>query len=46
MDDKDKDIQAMAHGIWRFETVEPMVEELKILLLPTDPHDDKNVIWN
>ncbi|MFA7611678.1 MAG: peptide chain release factor 1 [Acholeplasmataceae bacterium] len=47
MDDKDKDIQAMAQAEYEDlkETVEPMVEELKILLLPTDPHDDKNVIF-
>ena len=47
MDDKDKDIQAMAQVEYEDlkETVEPMVEELKILLLPTDPHDDKNVIF-
>jgi peptide chain release factor 1 len=47
MDDKDKDIQAMAQAEYEDlkKTVEPMVEELKILLLPTDPHDDKNVIF-
>lgn len=47
MDDKDKDIQAMAQAEYEDlkKTVEPMVEELKILLLPTNPHDDKNVIF-
>ena len=47
MDDKDKDIQAMAQAEYEDlkKTVEPMVEELKISLLPTDPHDDKNVIF-
>lgn len=27
------------------QTVEPMLEELKVLLLPKDPHDDQNVIF-
>lgn len=46
MADNDEDISVMAkmeHDELK-STVNPLLEELKILLLPKDPHDDKNVI--
>ena len=45
-EDKDNEIKEMA--LMELEDLYPLVEtieeDLKILLLPTDPHDDKNVI--
>lgn len=48
MNDNDVDISLMAkdeHALIK-ETINPMLEELKILLLPKEPHDDKNVIFD
>jgi|SRR5690554_179587 len=46
--DEDADISAIAKGEYdELEvTIEPMLEELKVLLLPKDPHDDKNVLFD
>lgn len=48
MDDKDTDISSMAKAEYSEikETINPMLDELKLLLLPKDPHDDKNVIFD
>lgn len=48
MDDKDTDISSMAKVEYSEikETINPMLDELKLLLLPKDPHDDKNVIFD
>ena len=46
MDDEDEEISMMAKMEYEEikETVEPMLEKMKVLLLPKDPDDDKNVI--
>lgn len=46
IDDKDEDISTMAKMEYEEikKTIEPMLEKLKVLLLPKDPDDDKNVI--
>ncbi len=46
MDDVDEEISMMAKMEYEEikETVEPMLEKMKVLLLPKDPDDDKNVI--
>lgn len=44
--DEDKEISLMAKSEYEElnETIQPMIDKFKILLLPKDPHDDKNVI--
>lgn len=46
IDDKDEEISMMAKMEYDEikKTIEPMLEKLKVLLLPKDPDDDKNVI--